>query len=107
MVFCFAVITEIRDNLGALEAFKNIVGQKAYVEIALAKPIVYFSRSLYWLKGFFNKEYFTGVSEIRHTKAGWMINPSLKIVRHILGDEFKVVYHGKGLKYDMISIEHI
>ncbi len=107
VIFCFAVLTEIKDIFGALEMLKNVTGQKAYIEMALAKPILYLSRSLHWLKGLIVKGYFNSVLEIRSTKAGWMISPSLKVIKHILGNEFSITYHGKGLRYDMISVERI
>ena len=105
VVFCFAVLTEIRDIFGALEIIKVVTKQKAYIEMALAKPILYLSHSLHWLKELFRKGDFNSVLEIRYTKRGWMISPSLRAVRCILGDQFNVAYHGKSLRYDMISIE--
>lgn len=107
IAFCFAVLTEIHDILCAFEALKKVIGQKAYVEMALAKPIIYFSKSLYWLKGLLSKIYSTGILEIRPTKKNWMISPSLRAIKDILGDEFRIVKRGKGLKYNMISIERI
>lgn len=105
IVLCFAVLTEIENIIGALKVLKYLVGEKAYVEMALAKPIIFLSRSLFWLKGLIKKDFSAGVLEIRPTKIGWMISPSLKVVKHIIGDEFKVLYLGKGLRYDMMSIE--
>ncbi len=105
IIFCFAVLTEIRDIFGALEALKSVIGQKCYIELSLAKPIFYFSRSLHWLKGLVDKKYSNGILEIRPAKTGWMISPSLKVIRQILGENFKVVWRGKGLRYDMVTIE--
>lgn len=107
VVFCFAVLTEIRDLVGALGVLNNVLGQKAYIEMALAKPILYLSRSSHWLKGLFKKRYSYGALEIRPTKRGWTMIPSIRVVRDILGDQFRIVYLGKGLRYDMISVERI
>ena len=106
-VFCFAVLTEIADLLGSLEALTTVIGHKAFVELALAKPIVYVSRSLFWLKSFFMKKYSRGILEIRPSKHGWMLSPSMGTIRRIIGDDFKVSYLGKGPRYDMICIERI
>ena len=106
-VFCFAVLTEIADVVGALEALTTVIGHKAFVEMALAKPVVYVSRSLFWLKSFFMKKYSRGILEIRPSNHGWMLSPSMGTIRRIIGDDFRVSYLGKGPRYDMICIERI
>lgn len=106
-VFCFAVLTEISDLLGSLQALTTVVGHKAFVELALAKPVFYVSRSLFWLKSFFMRKYSRGILEIRPSKHGWMLSPSLGTIRRIIGDSFTVSYLGKGPRYDMICIERI
>jgi 2-polyprenyl-3-methyl-5-hydroxy-6-metoxy-1,4-benzoquinol methylase len=40
IVFCIAVITEIQDTFGAIEALKKFIGSYALIEISLAKPEV-------------------------------------------------------------------
>lgn len=104
-VFCFAVLTEIQDFLGAVKILKKVIGYKSFIELAIARPIVYMSTSKYWLKGLFMKKYSTGIFELRPSKAGWMLCPSLKTLRDSFGKDFKVSYLGKGLRYDMVSIE--
>ncbi len=106
-VFCFAVLTEIADLIGALEALTTVIGHKAFVEMALAKPVVYVSRSLFWLKSFYKKKYSRGILEIRPSKHGWMLSPSMGTIRRIIGDDFNVSYLGKGPRYDMVCIERI
>jgi SAM-dependent methyltransferase len=107
IVFCFAVLTEIKDILGTLEILKNIIGQKAYVELALAKPLLYLSLSRHWLKELIKKRHVNDVCEIRHTKTGPVISPSLRMLKNIFAGEFSVVYHGKGLRYDVVTIERL
>ncbi len=106
-VFCFAVLTEITDLLASLQALTTVIGRKAFVELALAKPMFYMSRSLFWLKSFFTRKYSRGILEIRPSKRGWMLSPSLGTIRRIIGDSFKVAYLGKGPRYDMICIERV
>ena len=107
IVFCFAVLTEIADLLGTLQALTAVMGQKAFVELALAKPVLYLSRSRFWLKSLLMKRYSKSILEIRPSKRGWMLSPSLGTIRRILGDGFKVSYLGKGPRYDMICIERV
>lgn len=107
VVFCFAVLTEIPDLLGSLNILKNVIGAKAYIELALAKPLFYFSRSPFWLKSFLKKKYSRGILEIRPSKKGWMMSPCLEVVRQVLGKDFKVSFVGKGPRYDMIRVERI
>ena len=107
VVFCFAVLTEIKDLLGAVEALRTVIGQKAYIEIALAKPLLYISRSRHWLKSLFQKGRIDNVCEIRDTKIGPIISPSMRMFKKLLGDEFSVISHGRGLRYDAIIIERI
>jgi|LQYC01.1.fsa_nt_gi SAM-dependent methyltransferase len=107
IVFCFAVLTEISDLLGNLAILKTVIGSKAYIELSLAKPLMYLSMSEFWLKSFLKKQYSRGILEIHPSKAGWMLSPSLKVIRQIFGQDFKVSYIGKGLRYDMICVVRI
>ena len=107
VVFCFAVLTEIPDLLGSLNILKTVIGGKAYIELALAKPVCYLSRSAFWLKSFLKRKYSRGILEIHPSKNGWMLSPSLKVVRQVFGHDFKVSFVGKGPRYDMICVERI
>lgn len=107
IVFCFAVLTEIPDLLGSLAVLKNVIGHTAYIELALAKPIFYLSRSKFWLKSFLKSEYSRGIIEIRPSKKGWMLSPSLTVIQQVLGQHFYVTYVRKGLRYDMICVKRI
>ena len=104
-VYCFAVVTEIQDLLGSLVALAEITGEKAYIELSIAKPVIYFSRSIYWLKSLFTSKYSSSVIEMKRSKNFWTLAPSLNAIRKIVGDEFTVTYLGKGNRYDMICVE--
>ncbi|MBC8453670.1 methyltransferase domain-containing protein [PVC group bacterium] len=107
-VFCFAVLTEIPDLLGSLEDILALTGQKAFIEMAVARPLCYLSRSVSWLKSFIKKRYSKSVIEMRPIKqGGWALVPSMGALRRIAGNNFKVSYLGKGTRYDMICIERI
>jgi SAM-dependent methyltransferase len=106
-VLCFAVLTEIPDLLGSLGVLKSAIGRRAYVELALAKPMLYLSRSASWWKSLLRKEYSRGMLEIRPSKKGWMLSPSLDVVRRVLGSDFTVSFMGKSLRYDMICVQRI
>lgn len=106
-VFCFAVLTEIPDLLGSLQALTAVIGNTAYVEIALAKPVLYLSKSKYWLQSFLRRKYSRHILEMRPSKRGWMLSPSFGAVQYIIGSDFKVSYLGKGPRYEMISIKRI
>ncbi len=105
VVFCFAVLTEIQNLLGALAVIKNIIGKKAYIELALARRFFYFSFSRRYLKDLLARRTFSNIGEIRHTDAGWMFVPSLSVIRDIFGPNFIIRDLGRGLKYQMILIE--
>jgi SAM-dependent methyltransferase len=107
VVFCFAVLTEIPDLLGSLNTLKNIIDGKAFIELVLAKPVFYFSKSTFWLKSFVKSKFSRGVLEIHPSKNGWILSPSLVVIRQIFGPDFKISYVGKGLRYDMICVERI
>lgn len=112
-VFCFAVLTEIQDILGSIDIIKKITKDIAFIELALAKPIVYASYSKFWIKGLLNKfslkKYHnsTGIMEVRQSKAGKMLSPSLKLLKNLFGEKFKITYLGKGIRYDMIKVKRI
>lgn len=107
IVFCFSVLTEIPDLFGSFGILKDVIGGKAYIELALAKPVMYLSRSKFWLKSFLKKEYSRGILEIRKSTDGWMLSPSLEVMRQVFGPDFKVSFIGKGPRYDMVCVERI
>ena len=103
VVFCISVLTEIQDLLGAVEVLKDAIGQVAFIELALAKPFVYFSRSKHWLKGIrrFGPHC---VFELRETNAGYMICPTIQALRELFGPSFEVDVLGPSIRYDMVRV---
>ena len=107
-VFCFAVLTEIPDLLGSIQDLLALTGRIAFVEMSVARPMCYFSRSIHWLKSFVRSRYSRSVIEMRPIKrGGWALVPSMGALRRIVGDDFKVSFLGKGLRYDMVCIERV
>jgi 2-polyprenyl-3-methyl-5-hydroxy-6-metoxy-1,4-benzoquinol methylase len=107
IVFCFAVITEIQDLIGALNKLKNLIGNIAYLEINLARPKIYVSSSRTWLRGFTGIKRHKAVVEIYQHKNGLTLSPTLEVLRLILGPDFKIRFIGKGVRYDLIEITRI
>jgi len=113
VVFCFAVLTEIQDILNAIDILKCVTNKRLYLELALAKPLIYFSKSKFWIRGLLNKlgirryRGLTGILEMRFSKLGPVLSPSLRSLKELFGDEFKVNHSGKSIRYDMITIDKL
>lgn len=105
LVFCIAVLTEIRDLFGAVEALRNHIGDLAFVEIDLAKPMFYWSKARNWRTNPGGIHKSKAVAEVRKHKRGWMISPSLETLKHVFGEEFKLEDLGTSLRYDMVRIQ--
>lgn len=104
LVLCFAVLTEIRDLLGGLEALRGAIGHLALVEMALARPLVYLSGSRIFGSGFKALSGRNAVLELRKHKRGWMLVPTLEVVSSVLGDEFEIVDRGPSVRYQMLEM---
>jgi SAM-dependent methyltransferase len=104
IVFCLAVLTEIQDIFGAIESLKLVVGKYAFIELDLAKPIVYVSKSRTWLKGKARLPRRKAVAEVRPSKHGWMISPSLEVISAVFGEEYSLQHLGRGTRYDMVKV---
>lgn len=105
IVFCFAVLTEISDVIGSLKLIANSIGERALIEMAIAKPIVYLSKNTMHFKKDINVSRLGRVAEFhRHKHAGWVVHPSIEIVADVFGKEFSVEFIGKGLRYDLIKV---
>ncbi|MGE0396543.1 MAG: class I SAM-dependent methyltransferase [Kofleriaceae bacterium] len=105
VVMCFAVLTEVPDLLGALNGIKRAIGSVGLLELSLAKPIAYVSRSRNFLRGYRGISRRKAVLELREHKHGWMIDPSLEVVETVLGPEFRVQDLGQSVRYQMLKIE--
>lgn len=104
ILFCIAVVTEIQDTFGALAKLKNLIGKYALIELDIAKPLLYASRSSRWIKGYPNMSRRTAVTEVREMRNGWAISPSLDVLRAVFGKEFTVTPKGKGIRYDVVEV---
>jgi SAM-dependent methyltransferase len=104
IVFCFAVLTEVRDLLGALHALGGAIGGVALVELALARPLAYVARSRLFGAGFKARSGRNAVLELRRHKRGWMIVPTLEVVASVLGADFEVLDRGPSVRYQMLEI---
>ena len=109
IVFCIAVLKEIQDIFGAIEVLKSLIGGQAFVELDMAKPIIYISRSKTWKK----EKRRSGiprtkaVTEVRYVNGQVMISPSIEVLSKAFGNEFRLQYLGQGPRYDMIKIDKI
>jgi SAM-dependent methyltransferase len=104
IVFCFAVLTEVRDLLGALHSLRGVIGGVAMVELALARPLAYVSRSRIFGRGFRARPGRNAVLELRMHKRGWMLVPTLEVVASVLGAEFEILDRGPSVRYQMLEI---
>ncbi len=104
LVFCFAVLTEISDFFGALEIIKRLTGDQTYIELDLGKPLCYISYSKNWIYKVTGISRHKAVAEIRRTKHGFMISPSLEVLKEALGPNFTITSLGRSVRYEMINI---
>jgi SAM-dependent methyltransferase len=104
VVLCFAVLTEIRDLLGGLEAIRDAIGGVGLVELALARPLVYLSRSRIFGSGFKALGGRNAVLELRKHKRGWMVVPTLEVVSTVMGTEFEIDDRGESVRYRMLEV---
>lgn len=108
VVLCIAVITEIPDLFGAIGKLKQVIGEYALLELDLAKPLIYLSRSKNWLRGnkFLSRQ--QSIAEVRYSKTGgWVISPTLDMLKVAFGEEFEVVQEKGGIRYDLVRIRRI
>ena len=100
IVICIAVVTEVENLLMALRSIRDTTINTAILEMDLAKPMMYLSSNKEWWKADPKVSRLGRVAEMhRHKHAGWVIHPSLELVMEIFGDDFKLSYLGKGLRY--------
>jgi SAM-dependent methyltransferase len=104
VVLCFAVLTEVRDLLGGLEALREAIGGVGLVELALAQPLIYLSRSRIFGSGFKGLSGRNAVLELRKHKRGWMFVPTLEVVATVLGSDLEIFDRGPSVRYRMLEI---
>ena len=77
----------------------------AFIELNLAKPLIYVSKSKSWLKGSSGISRRKSIGEFRQTKRGdWVISPSFEMLKEMFGKNYKLKYLGHGVRYDMVEV---
>jgi SAM-dependent methyltransferase len=105
VVLCIAVLTEIADLFGAIEKIKSVTGDYALIELDIARPLLYLSRTKRWLLGTEGISRQKSLTEVRHSRTGgWVLSPTLAVLKKAFGDEFTVIEVPGGIRYDMIKV---
>ncbi len=105
VVLCIAVVTEVSDLFGAIEALKCVIGSYAFLELDLARPMLY----LWWPR---TRKPMVGpiprrraVAEVRQTKRGNLVlSPTFEVLAGAFGDQFDLKDRGQGVKYQMVDV---
>lgn len=108
IVLCYAVLTEIRDLFGALEALAKVTSQAAFIEIGLAGRgwLPLSPRS--WRPRVPGVSPRTSMAELRVTKRGvWVVRPTLQVLAAALGDDFTLRRMRGGLRYDAVELRRV
>ena len=105
VVICIAVLTEVENVIGGLRALSSCVKGKAVIEMGLAKPVFSISKNRSWWRADIGVSRLGKTAEFqRHMHAGWVVYPSLEIVRDIFGRGFEVKNLGHGPRYELLEI---
>jgi len=105
IVLCVAVLTEIPDLFGAVEKLKQVIGGYAFVELDIAKPLLYLSSSKNWIKRYDGLSRRTAISEVRKLKDGRMVfSPSFEVLEAMFGEDFKLSKKRGGVRYDLVEV---
>lgn len=108
IVICIAVVTEVENILGAIRSIKKATNEIAILEMDLARPLIYMSLNKNWWKKNNRISKLGRVAEFhKHKHSGWVIRPSIEMIREIFGKEYKVSFLGNGLRYYKLVIERI
>lgn len=105
IVFCFAVLTEVTDIVRALLTLKEITREALYLELAILDRRAFDFGLPLRLLGTHACQVISpfGVARLRKTKTGWSIAPSMKFLRTLMGDKFKIVDCGKSSRYQLLK----
>lgn len=107
IVICIAVLTEIPDLLGSIETLKNSFNEKAYIEMDIAEPFIYIPRLYQLLKFLKGEKPSRHYAEARRSKRGWMMSPSMGLLRELFGNEFEIKDLGQSLRYRLLEISRV
>jgi len=105
-IFCFAVLTEIKDIITVLEIIKKNMTHHAILEMGISKPFIYLPFNL---KSLFNlikhKKYTAEINYHKH--AGWVFHPSISFIKNFFGTNYNIKFLNRGIRYDLILIKKI
>lgn len=104
IVLCIAVLTEITDVVNAIEAMKGSIEDCAFIEMDIASSLIYLPS---WRDLLFKKKYINLFAAARKSKYGWMLSPSISLLKELFGSDFEVKDMGKSVRYRMIKIRRI
>jgi SAM-dependent methyltransferase len=108
VVLCIAVLTEIEDFFGAVAELKKVIGEKAYIELALAEPLLYLSTSRQFFRGEGSLSRQKAVAEVREIKGGGLvISPTIEVLRVAFGPEFSIERKKGGVRYELVEITRV
>lgn len=107
VVLCFAVVTEIPDLLGALEALADLTAGTLFLEVGLldgrrGRFRLPFPR----LGALLARVLFAQpVAQLRRTKRGWSLVPERRVLDAVFGDRFTVRDLGPSVRYRLFRLD--
>lgn len=106
VVMCFAVLTEIRDFFGGIEAIKPLIGGQAIVETGIASTAWIPLNPRSWLRSRIpGVKSWRAFAEVRRTRRGvYVIHPSMAVIEAAFGSEFDVKRRRNGPRYEVIEV---
>ncbi|MDH3315320.1 MAG: methyltransferase domain-containing protein, partial [Gammaproteobacteria bacterium] len=105
IVVCIAVLTEIENVLGGLRLLRDATSGQAIIEMGIAKPVMYLSSNRQWWHPDPGVSRLGRIGEMRrHKHAGWVMYPTLELIRDIFDSDFSVTCLGRGLRYSTLHV---
>ena len=107
IVLCFAVVTEIPDLLGALEALADLTAGTLFLEVGLLEgKRGRFRFPLPRLGALVTRALFAQpVAQLRRTKRGWSLVPERRVLDAVLGDRFAIHDLGPSVRYRLFRLD--
>ena len=124
IVFCIAVLTEVTDLIKGMEILKEITNEVLYLEIAMAESEIGKRNLLYVIinkildinfrkiinsfKPTLFKSQYYGNARLRRIDSrrmkGWALDPDIRFVHAVMGDEFKIYDLGNSVRYHLFKM---
>jgi SAM-dependent methyltransferase len=107
IVLCFAVVTEIPDLLGALEALSDLTGETLFLEVGvLDGKRGRFRLPLTRLGALVTRALFSQpVAQLRRTKRGWSLVPERRLLDAVFSDRFAIHDLGPSVRYRLFRLD--